>query len=144
MISVDTNVLLRYLVEPVDVRNPSWQVIAARNIIHNSDAVFISDIVLAEIEWVLESAFEFTSNEIYGVIQALANNSRFTFEDWSAVQCALLDYRESTTVDLSDRIIARRSINKGAKTLYTLEKKSNLGGLSCATTLKKPTKEMLA
>jgi len=137
MIAVDTNVLLRYLIEPLDISNPSWQVLKAKEVIHKSDNVFISDIVLAEMEWVLESVFEFKRDEIHLVIQNLVNNHRFTFEDWSAVQCALLDYQESSNVDLSDCIIARRAHNKGAKTLYTFEKVTQLGGLTCATTLKK-------
>jgi len=136
MIAVDTNVLLRYLIEPLDVSNPSWQVLEAKTVIDKSDNVFISDIVVAEMEWVLESVFEFKPNEIHSVIQSLANNTRFSFEDWPAVQCALLDYQESSNVDLSDCIIARRAQNKGAKTLYTFEKETRLGGLTCATTLK--------
>lgn len=137
MIAVDANVLLRYLIEPLDTSNPSWQVLAAKETINNEHNVFISDIVIAELEWVLESVFECNPNEIHLVIQSLVNNTRFIFEDWSALQCALLDYQELTKVDLSDCIIARRAHNKGAKTLYTFEKESKLGGLNIATTLKK-------
>ena len=58
MIAVDTYVLLRYLLEPLDANNPGWQVVAARQVIDKEDNVFVSDIVLAELEWVLESVFE--------------------------------------------------------------------------------------
>ena len=138
MIAVDTNVLLRYLIEPLNVSNPGWQVVAANKIINGSNHVFISDIVVAEMEWILESVFEFKPTEIHLTIKSLVGNSRFIFEDWSAIQCALLDYQESSKVDLSDCIIARRAHNKGADTLYTFEKESKLGSLSTATTLKKP------
>ena len=137
MIAIDTNVLLRYLLEPIDLRNPNWQAIAAREIIDKADEVFISDIVLAEIEWVLESVFELSRSNIADIFQALAGNYRFRFEDWSALHCALMDYRERSAVDMSDCLIARRANSEGAVTLYAFENEKKLGGLPVATTIKK-------
>ncbi len=138
MIAVDTNVLLRYLLEPLDARNPSWQAQAARQIIDQADKVFVSDIVLAELEWVMESVFELTRSQIAKVFQSVTGNYRFCFEDWSAVQSALMDYCDQKVVDLSDCLIARRANSRGASTLYTFEGEKKLGGLPIATTLKPP------
>ncbi len=138
MIAIDTNVLLRYLMEPLDVHNPRWQVIVARDVIDHADAVFVSDIVIAEMEWVLESVFEIKRDDIATIIQTLANNHRFQFEDWSALQCALMDYRDYPKVDLSDCLVARRANRKGATTLYTFESEQKLGALRITTTLKPP------
>ena len=55
MIAIDTNVLLRFLFKPVDNKNPKWQVDVAEALINKADKVFISSIVIAETEWVLES-----------------------------------------------------------------------------------------
>ena len=137
MIAVDTNILLRYLIEPLDSKNPSWQVKAAKAVIDSADAVYVSDIVLAEIEWVLEVVFDFKRDEIALVIQTLANNYHFKFEDWTALQSALLDYRDHRQVELSDCLIARRAHSCGADTLYTFENEKGLGGLECVTSLKK-------
>ena len=120
MIAVDTNVLLRYLIEPLDSRNPQWQVSAARQVIEKEEKVFISDIVIAEMEWVLDSVFELARADIIKLFQSLASNVRFCFEDWAALQAALIDYRENENTDLSDCLIARRACNHGAVTLYTL------------------------
>ena len=46
MIAVDTNVILRFLLQPVDTNNPKWQVDRAEEIINQADKVFIADIVL--------------------------------------------------------------------------------------------------
>ncbi len=138
MIAVDTNVLLRYLLEPLDANNPNWQIIAARNVIDQADKVLITDIVIAEMEWVMESVFELSSEDIAHLIQTLANNACFQFEDWPALQSALMDYREYPHVDLSDCLIARRAKNQGASTLYTFESDKKLGALPCATSLKPP------
>jgi len=135
MIAIDTNVLLRYLLEPVDQNNPKWQVQKAQDIINQTHKVFLSDIVIAESEWVLESVFNCNRKEIHLLIHTLANNSKFQFEDWKALNNALLDYKEYSKVDLSDCLIARRAANKGASTLYTFESIQKLGALPVATTI---------
>ena len=137
MIAIDTNVLLRFLLKPIDKRNPQWQVRAAENVIKSADSVFISDIVIAETEWVLESVFECSREEIFSLLHDLANNIKFQCEDWQALNCALLDYTEHKNVELSDCLIARRAHIKGAKTLYTFESNKKLGALAVATTLSK-------
>jgi predicted nucleic-acid-binding protein len=137
MIAIDTNVLLRYLFKPIDKNNPKWQVEVAEGLINQTDKVFISAIVIAETEWVLESVFECNRREIYTVIHELASNTKFQFEDWSALNNALLDYSEYEAVGLSDCLIARHAQNAGAATLYTFENEKKLGALPVATTLKK-------
>ena len=136
MIAVDTNVLLRYLLEPLDSRNPQWQVLAARQVIEKEEKVFVSDIVLAEMEWVLDSVFELARADMAQLFQSLAGNVRFCFEDWAALQSALIDYQENENTDLSDCLIARKARNSGAATLYTFEGQNRLGALSIVTTLK--------
>ena len=138
MIAIDTNVLLRYLLEPVDQHNPHWQALAAKQVVDKANEVYISDIVLAELEWVLESVFEFKRLELASLFQDLARNIRFCFDDWAALNCALMDYRDSPNVDLSDCLIARRASGKGASTLYTFENEKKLGALPVATTLRPP------
>lgn len=135
MIAVDTNVLLRYLLEPLDVHNPQWQILAARQAIDREDKVFVSDIVLAEMEWVLETVFELTPTEIIRLFHSLTSNVRFCFEDWAALQAALIDYQDNENIDLSDCLIARRAHNHGAATLYTFEGPSRLGALPIVTSL---------
>jgi predicted nucleic-acid-binding protein len=135
MIAVDTNILLRYLIQPIDKNNPRWQVEAAINLINASETVYLSDIVIVEIEWVLESVFGCSRTEIAEAVFALASNQKFKFESWNALHCALMDYREFSKVDLSDCLIARRAKESGSQTLYTFESQSKLGGTPCATTL---------
>ena len=138
MIAIDTNVLLRFLFKPVDSKNPKWQIDAAEALINKADKVFISEVVIAETEWVLESVFECTRQEIYSVLHDLACNSKFHFDDWPALNSALLDYIEYNGVELSDCLIARRAQNEGATTLFTFENEKKLGALPVVTSLKKP------
>ena len=138
MIAVDTNVLLRYLLEPIDTHNPVWQTQAAQHLVDGADDVFVADVVIAELEWVLESVFACTRDEIAQLVRALVNNYRFAFEDWRAIQSALLDYQNYPRVDLSDCLIARRAESLGASTLYTFETRQKLGALLIVTTISSP------
>ncbi|WP_257255259.1 MULTISPECIES: PIN domain-containing protein [unclassified Endozoicomonas] len=135
MIAVDTNVLIRYLLQPVDSQNPPWQTQKAVLTIDSAEKVFLSDIVLAETEWVMEAVFNLTRNDIHPVFYELAASTRFLFEDWEALQRALMDYKTYPKVDLSDCLIARRAHNNGAETLYTFESNRKLGALPIVTTL---------
>ena len=137
MIAVDTNVLLRFLFQPIDSQNPQWQVTRAEAIINQADKVFVTAIVITEIEWVLESVFACTRQEIHTVLHELASNTKFQFEDWAVLNCALLDYQEFAAVDLSDCLIARAGQKAGATTLYTFESEKKLGALPIVTSLKK-------
>jgi len=133
MIAIDTNILIRFLFKPLDNNNPKWQIDAAEAVINKADKVFISSIVIAEMEWV----FECNRQEIHSVIYELACNSKFQFDDWQALNNALLDYTEYNNVELSDCLIARCAQNAGAKTLFTFENDKKLGALPVVTTLKK-------
>jgi predicted nucleic-acid-binding protein len=135
MIAVDTNVLLRFLFQPIDIQNPQWQVTRAEAIINQADKVFVSAIVIAEMEWVLESVFACTRQEIHTVLHELASNTKFQFEDWAVLNCALLDHQEFAAVDLSDCLIARSAQKAGATTLYTFESEKKLGALPIVTSL---------
>ncbi|WP_411727771.1 PIN domain-containing protein [Methyloglobulus sp.] len=136
MIAVDTNVLLRYLLKPVDSHNPKWQNEAAETLINQVDKVFVPAIVIAEIEWVLEGVFGCGRQAVYSVIHELASHTKFQFDDWAALNNALLDYLDYVGVDLSDCLIARQAQNVWAETLYTFENEKKLGAFPVATTLR--------
>lgn len=137
MIAVDTNVLLRYLLQPTDSRNPQWQTQKAEQLIHSADSVFICDIVLAELEWVLETVFELTRTIIHDTLYRLASHRQFRFEEWHALHCALMDYKTYPKVDFSDCLIARRAASARAETLYTFESPNKLGALPVVTSIRK-------
>ncbi len=138
MIAVDTNVILRYLLQPLDASNPKWQVEQAIAIINQADKVFISDIVIVEMEWILEGVFGCSRREIYTLLHTLATHSKFCFSHWPVLCAALLDYIEHDKVELSDCLILRHAKQQGAVTLYTFENEKKLGGFKGATCIKNP------
>ncbi len=140
MIAVDTNVILRFLLKPVDSRNPKWQVEQAERFINQADKVFISDIVIVEIEWILEGVFACNRKEIATLLRTLTNNTKFCFQNWAVLNCALLDYSEHGKVELSDCLIARQAKSNGATLFYTFENEKKLGGFAGVICLKEDSK----
>jgi predicted nucleic-acid-binding protein len=129
MIAVDTNVILRFLLKPVDSHNPNWQVEQVEYLINQSDKVFISDIVIVEMEWILEGVFACNRKEIATLLRTLANNTKFCFQNWAVLNCALLDYSEHSKVELSDCLIARQAKNNGATPFIRLKVKRSWADL---------------
>ncbi len=140
MIAVDTNVILRFLLKPVDSHNPKWQVEQAERVINQADKVFISDVVIVEMEWILEGVFACNRKEIATLLRTLANNTKFCFQNWAVLNCALLDYSEHGNVELSDCLIARQAKHNGATPFYTFENEKKLGGFAGVICLKDDSK----
>ncbi len=88
MIAVDTNVLLRYLIQDNQVQAEKSQ-----NLINGSQKVLITDVVITETIWVLTGKrYQLPKDKIVDVIHALFAEKNIQFEDPQAVWCALKDY----------------------------------------------------
>ena len=106
MKAVDTNVLLRYLVQddPAQGRRAAAFIegAAAAN-----EQILIGNIVLCEMAWVLDSAYGHAKTEIASAIEKILQTSNFTFENKDIVRTALDEYRTLSKVDFADCLIGR-------------------------------------
>ena len=84
MIAVDTNVLVRIIVE-----DDEGQVIRARAFVDAQDRVFISRTVLLELGWVLASTYRLTREAVVSSIRSLLAVSNVEVEDRPTVMLAL-------------------------------------------------------
>ena len=82
MISVDTNVLVRILVD--DTAQPG-QVRAARETAKKAGAVFVPQVVQVETVWVLETAYGLDRKTLIDILEHLACNRCFV--SWSRKRC---------------------------------------------------------
>jgi predicted nucleic-acid-binding protein len=99
MIAIDTNVLLRYLLDDDAVQSKK-----ANKLINNSNQVLVTDVVLVETIWTLKGKkYNLGKEGIIGVIQRLFEERNICFEDGQAVWCALNDYRKPTVVNVSGK-----------------------------------------
>jgi len=112
VISIDTNVLLRYLLE-----DDAVQSIKAAKLIGGSDVVLVTDVVLVETVWTLRGTkYELSKPELIDVIKALFQEPNIRFEDGQATWVALDQYRKSNGADFADALI----VNKAKQTAIKL------------------------
>ncbi len=124
MIAVDTNVLLRYL-----LNDDQEQAAIADKLINGKDIVLITDIVLLETLWTLRGKkYQLSKSDLISVIQALFKEPNIRFENGQVVWLALNDYRNAQPVsgklaDFSDALI----VNKAQ--FIACEKSAELSGV---------------
>ncbi|MXZ49061.1 MAG: type II toxin-antitoxin system VapC family toxin [Candidatus Dadabacteria bacterium] len=105
MIAVDTNVLLRYL-----LNDDAAQADTAASLIKGGDAVLITDVVLAGTLWTLSGKkYRLNKDQLAGVVHALFEEPNVRFEDGAAVWMALNDYLESDGADFADALIINKA-----------------------------------
>ena len=83
MLAIDTNLIIRYL-----TADHPEQSLKAKALI-DSEHVFVCTTVLLETEWVLRSAYGFTSIEVANALSAFAGLPRVWLEDAALIAKAL-------------------------------------------------------
>ena len=133
MIAIDTNVLLRYLLQ-----DDTSQTSRATALILGQQPVLITDVVLAETIWVLTGKkYQASKQQIIDTLHALFAEPNICFEEPAVVWCSLKDYEKSTAVrvngknkdiDFQDALIVNKSKQHTEKTqeqfhgIYTFDK----------------------
>jgi len=99
MIAIDTNVLLRYLLD-----DDAKQSKKASAIITGSDNVLITDIVLIETVWTLKGRkYKLDKESIIKVINTLFAEPNIIFEDGQTVWRALSDYTNAKSIKVGNK-----------------------------------------
>ena len=99
MIAIDTNVLLRYLLNDDEVQSES-----SRQLIKRSDTVLVTDVVLPETLWTLKGKkYKVDKAGIIQVINALFAEPNIVFEDDQVVWRSLNDYIKAQAVMVSGK-----------------------------------------
>jgi predicted nucleic-acid-binding protein len=133
MIGLDTNVLVRYIVED----DPS-QAELARKVIEEQcsadDPACINLMVLCELVWVLERLYRCSRAQINEVLHNLLLTECFLVEHHDIAWQAFRDFGNSNA-DYADCLISRLNHYNGSVTTLTFDKKA--AGLSCSTLLTK-------
>jgi predicted nucleic-acid-binding protein len=120
MVGIDTNVLVRYLVR--DDKKQAER--ASAYIKHAADAgerFFINRIVLCELVWVLESAYQFSRGEIAGALEKMLGIKQFEIDSKDVVRQAIQDYHRNKG-DLADHLIGRFNHSMGCDRTITFDR----------------------
>ncbi len=119
MIGLDTNVLVRFLVEDDDEQTAKASALIENAIAKNS-TLFISDIVLCETVWVLSSRYRFSRQEIASVLRRLCEVDHLSFAPTSRCVHALVAYAAGKG-DFADYMIREQCIAAGCSAVATFD-----------------------
>ena len=120
MASLDTNVLVRFL-----VRDDADQAAAATSLIRSAvrkgEPLFVPVTVLLELEWVLRSAFGFDKPAVLQALFGLLGSFELAFESEGAIEMALAQY-ERSAADFSDGLHVALAQQANQSPLWTFDK----------------------
>ena len=117
IIGLDTNVLVRYLTQD----DPAQGALAAKVIERPGCTCVIQPLVLAELVWVLESAYGYAKAEIAGVLDQVLRTAQFEITDKDIVWQAFAGYRTGKG-DFADYYIGLANLAAGAGATVTFDK----------------------
>ena len=118
---IDTNLLVRYLTDD-DPQKAKVVDILLNRAGKGELRILIPSIVVAELVWVLESSYKMIADEIAKLVEAILNTPGIDVQDKRIIKAALSLYR-TKEIDLIDAWIIEFAKDKGAKKIYTFNKK---------------------
>ena len=122
MIGLDTNVLVRYIVQDdVDQAAAATRLIEKR--CTEQAPGFVGIPVLVELVWVLTAAYDYEREVVASVVGQLLRTAELTVEDAESVWLALRDF-EAGSADFADCLIAQRNHALGCETTYTFDRRA--------------------
>ena len=120
MPSLDTNVLVRYLVQ-----DDSGQLAAAKRLISrcvsDGQSLFVPVTVALELEWVLRARFGYIKEDVMQALSSLFSAAELRFESERALEVALHLYREGSA-DFADCLHIALARQAGEQPLWTFDK----------------------
>lgn len=119
MIGIDTNVLVRYLVQD----DPDQAALATRLLESLSSAApaFVSHVVLAETVWVLRSRYAADASGIGQVVETLLRTEVILVEHADVVWRALRRFRKSQGA-FPDALVAELARAAGCEQVYSFDR----------------------
>lgn len=119
MIALDTNVLVRYIVQ--DDKEQARRATKAIEGLSLDEPAFVTCLVLCEINWVLKSAYKTPKEERLGILQNILSVPVFDIEQLESCIKALKNYRAGNA-DFSDYLIQDIGRLHGYHTVLTFDK----------------------
>lgn len=120
MIALDTNVLVRFLVED-DEKQTRIASQLIRDAIEREEQLYISDIVMCETVWVLSSSYRFSRAEIVEALAGLVRARAVVFTSTDRLARALEAFATGKG-DFADYLIREHAVAAGADTVATFDR----------------------
>jgi predicted nucleic-acid-binding protein len=120
MIGLDTNILVRVLTRDDETQAEKAKALLDKHA-DEDGALFVSDVVLAELAWTLERTYGLQRAEIAEAIRAMADNATLGFES----RAVLRDAHElfvKERAGFADCLIVAKAQAAGCSSFVTLDK----------------------
>ena len=131
MLGIDTNVLVRFLVQDDEAQFEKARRLIKREVAAGRK-VFVNQLVLLEAEWVLRSRYAVPKVQIIEAISGLLDSAEIQFEDEPAIEEALF-YWKDNAADFADCLIGAKNRRLGCRATATFDvKASKLPGFMVA------------
>ena len=122
MPSLDTNVLVRYIVQ-----DDSGQLAVARRLIKRcvseGQSLFVPVTVTLELEWVLRAGFGYGKDDVLQVLADLFSAAELSFQSERSLEVVLQLYREGTA-DFADCLHIALATEAGELPLWTFDRRA--------------------
>lgn len=122
MIGLDTNVLVRYITQDDPVQSRVASEILERRI-SEANPGFISVVVMVELVWVLDRAYDFPALEIASAVERLLQLEVLEVECAPAVFTAMVTVRDGIG-SFGDALIAELGTRAGCEHTVTFDQKA--------------------
>ncbi|NBY35009.1 MAG: PIN domain-containing protein [Alphaproteobacteria bacterium] len=122
MIAVDTNVLVRYITND-DKEQALLATTLLDSYIGKEKSIFINNIVLCELVWVLVRGYKYQKEDIIKTLKLLLSSVEFEFENHELAFLAVIEY-EKAEADFSDILIGLLNHYRNCKVTYSFDQKA--------------------
>ena len=117
---VDTNVFLRFLVNDDPEKAAACEMLF-RRAVTGEESLFTTDMVMAEIVWVLESYYELSKSDVREKIEKILNTKNLECPNREIIITALAAYEEKN-IDYIDAYNASILKMKGIDEVYSYDR----------------------
>lgn len=120
MIGLDTNVLVRFLVEDDQAQSAAAAALIERAI-DDDEPLFVSDLALCEVVWVLEVSYKVPRAEVHAALRGLLHARHLVFTDGELLARALSAFAAGKG-DFADYVIGEHAHAAGCTALATFDR----------------------
>ena len=117
---LDTTIFIRFLTDDVPEKVDACEEIF-KKAVEKQETLFTTDLVIAEIVWVLESFYELPKNEIQDKVEKILNTPNLICPHKDLILSALILYSEKN-IDYIDAYNALILKENGIEELYSYDK----------------------
>ena len=122
MIGLDTNVVIRYLVQDDKKQSAAATRFIEKSLTKDTPG-YINQISLCEIIWVLQRCYGVTKTQVREIIEGLLTTKQLNVENVEVTWKALRAF-DANDVDFCDALIGQLNIRSGCEYTITFDKKA--------------------